>query len=203
MYPSYLLLAYSLSISHLIHASPLQLQARSDIEDCLTTNNVPYAVQNSANWTALSTPYNLRLVYTPAVITIPETPDHVSSSVTCAAAAGLKVQAKGGGHSYASYSSGGQDGSLIIEMENFSSIEVDQSEYFILVQKSKKMQQLTKFQLPSSPRLGPVKDLEMLPKLFIAKASEHSPMALVLVLGLQDMLCTVVTATLRENGVSH
>ncbi|KAE9373757.1 Glucooligosaccharide oxidase [Stipitochalara longipes BDJ] len=133
MYRSYLLLAYTLFISHLIHAFLSQLQARSDIEDCLTTNNVPYAVQSSANWTALSTPYNLALVYTPAVITIPETPDHVSSSVTCAAAAGLKVQAKGGGHSYASYSSGGQDGSLVIEMENFSSIEVDQTTFIAKV----------------------------------------------------------------------
>jgi hypothetical protein len=149
MYCSYLLLAFSLLVSHLIHASPLQLQARSSIEDCLTTNNVPYAVQGSTNWTALSTPYNLCLVSTPAVITIPETPDHVSSSITCAAAARLKVQAKGGGHSYASYSSGSQDGSLVIEMENFSSIDADQSEYFVPVQKLNEMQQLTTLQLSS------------------------------------------------------
>jgi len=133
MYCSSLLVAYALLISHLIHASPSQLRARSTIEDCLTTNNVPYAVQSSANWTALSTPYNLALVYVPAVITIPQTPDDVSASITCAAAAGLKVQAKGGGHSYASYSSGGQNGSLVIEMENFASIEVDQSGFFVPV----------------------------------------------------------------------
>jgi hypothetical protein len=131
MHHSYFLLPCALFILRLIHASPLKLQTRSTIEDCLTTNNVPYATQNSDNWSALSTPYNLRLVYVPAIITLPETPDHVSASVTCAASAGLKVQAKGGGHSYASYSSGGQDGSLIIEMENFSSIEVDPSKCFI------------------------------------------------------------------------
>jgi hypothetical protein len=101
--------------------------ANNTIIDCLTLNNVPYAVKGSANWTALVTPYNLRLKYIPAVITIPETPGQVSKSVTCAAAYNLKVQPKGGGHSYASYSSGGQDGSLIVNMEKFSGIIVNQS----------------------------------------------------------------------------
>ncbi|TVY46179.1 Berberine bridge enzyme-like 12 [Lachnellula cervina] len=96
---------------------------------CLTAGNVPYATPDSPNWTALSTPFNLRLQYDPAVITIPETQDQVSTSIACAAAAGLKVQPKGGGHSYASYSTGGQNGSLVIEMENFSEITVDQTTF--------------------------------------------------------------------------
>ncbi|PBP18328.1 glucooligosaccharide oxidase [Diplocarpon rosae] len=98
---------------------------RHDVIHCLDSGNVPYLIKSSSNWSSYATPYNLRLVYEPAVITIPESPDQVSSSVTCAAAAGLKVQAKGGGHSYASYSSGGQNGSLIVDMEKFSSVELD------------------------------------------------------------------------------
>lgn len=109
-----------------IVAASSHWKVRSDVTDCLTAKNVTYADQNSANWTALSTPYNLRLVYEPAVIMIPETPDQVSEAVGCAVAAGLKVQAKGGGHSYASFSSGGQNGSAIIEMEKFDFIDVDQ-----------------------------------------------------------------------------
>ena len=123
------LLVSSLAIITSVEAassySPRKRQ--NDVIDCLNIHNVPYVDKSSTNWSSYSTPYNLRLVYEPAVITIPETPEQVSSSVTCAAAASLKVQAKGGGHSYASYSSGGQDGSLIIEMEKFASIEVDQS----------------------------------------------------------------------------
>jgi FAD/FMN-containing dehydrogenase len=61
------------------------------------------------------------------VITIPENEEQVGQSVTCAAAAGLKVQPKSGGHSYASYSSGGQNGSLIVDLEKFGEITVDQS----------------------------------------------------------------------------
>jgi len=99
----------------------------TNITDCLTSHSVPYAVNSSTNWEYLQKPYNLRLSYQPAVITLPKTCQQVSDSVTCAAAAGLKVQAKGGGHSYASFSSGGQDGSLIVDMENFNQITMDQS----------------------------------------------------------------------------
>lgn len=103
------------------------LQQRSAVTDCLRAKKVPYSIKGSSNWTALTTPYNLRLAYQPAVVTIPETPEQVGFSVTCVASSNLKVQAKGGGHSYASFSSGGQDGSVIIDMEKFSSISVDQS----------------------------------------------------------------------------
>lgn len=126
---------FQLSLSALILASVAQASSpysprktRNDVLDCLTSHNVTFSIDGSPDWTALQTPFNLRLSYDPAVITIPETPQQVSDSVTCAAAAYLKVQAKGGGHSYASYSSGGQNGSLIIEMEKFDEITVDQSE---------------------------------------------------------------------------
>ena len=64
------------------------------------------------------------------MITIPQTAQDVSASVTCAVKARLKVQPKGGGHSYASYSSGGRDGSLIVDMENYDLVEVDRCKYF-------------------------------------------------------------------------
>ncbi|TVY39329.1 Berberine bridge enzyme-like [Lachnellula subtilissima] len=104
-------------------------QAKPNVLRCLSAGNVPYATADSPNWTALSTPFNLRLQYDPAVITIPETEDQVSKSIVCAAAAGLKVQPKGGGHSYASHSTGGQHGSLVIQMEKFSDITVDQTTF--------------------------------------------------------------------------
>ncbi|KAF4635820.1 hypothetical protein G7Y89_g2261 [Cudoniella acicularis] len=101
----------------------------TNVYDCLTSHNVTYLTESSVNWSAYQVPFNLRLPYEPAVITVPEDPSQVAASVTCAAATGLKVQAKGGGHSYASYSSGGQNGSLIIEMEKFDDITVDQSTF--------------------------------------------------------------------------
>ncbi|KAI9648142.1 hypothetical protein NHQ30_002774 [Ciborinia camelliae] len=97
----------------------------SSIQDCLTQHSVPYQDSSSSSWNTTISPYNLRLPHTPAVFTLPTTEQHVVDAVTCAAAAGLKVQAKSGGHSYASYSIGGKDGSVVVSLENFNSISVD------------------------------------------------------------------------------
>lgn len=110
-----------------VNASPNNIYSRNDVLSCLDKCHVPYVTSSSANWTDFQTPFNLRLEYEPAVITIPENEEQVGQSVTCAAAAGLKVQPKSGGHSYASYSSGGQNGSLIVDLEKFGEITVDQS----------------------------------------------------------------------------
>jgi hypothetical protein len=111
-------------------SSSLRSSKRSgdSVIDCLNSHKVPYADSSSPNWTQLITPYNLRLPYTPAVVTLPTTSQEVGDGVACAAATSLKVQAKGGGHSYASFSSGGRNGSVIIDVESFNTIEVDQSE---------------------------------------------------------------------------
>ncbi|KAH6668898.1 glucooligosaccharide oxidase-like protein [Halenospora varia] len=116
----------------LVHASPSphgKDWARADIVTCIKGKGVPYSIKGSTDFAALIKPANLRLAYTPAVVTIPTTPDQVTASVQCAAAANLKVQAKGGGHSYASYSLGGKDGSMVIDMQKFGTITVDQSTF--------------------------------------------------------------------------
>lgn len=45
----------------------------------------------------------------------------------CAAAAGVPVSARGGGHSYASFGLGGSDGALVIDLAKFKTISVDSS----------------------------------------------------------------------------
>lgn len=108
-------------------ASNPEVVDRSSLVQCFRDPNVPYAISTSPNWAQYIKPFNLRLPYTPAAVTLPTTSRQVGDGITCAAANGLKVQPKGGGHSYASYSSGGRDGSVIIDMEAFNKIEVDQS----------------------------------------------------------------------------
>ncbi|KAI9777374.1 MAG: hypothetical protein M1835_005250 [Candelina submexicana] len=95
--------------------------------DCLTSKNVPISLISSPNYAQLAKPYNLALPYKPAAITLPTTTQHVSDSVVCAASSNTKVQAKSGGHSYASFSSGGKDGSLVVDLEGFQEITVDGS----------------------------------------------------------------------------
>ena len=94
------------------------------MQDCLGAKQVPVSFTNSAGFSALAQPYNLRLVYTPAVIVLPTTTQHIIDAVLCAGKSNIKVQAKGGGHSYASFSSGGQNGAMVIDLESFQQITV-------------------------------------------------------------------------------
>ena len=98
------------------------------LQDCLLAKAVPTSLNSSSNWGALTSAYNLRLPYTPIAVTLPATPQHVSDSVTCAATAGVKVQARSGGHSYGSYSLGGKNGSLVVDLQKFNSISLDKGE---------------------------------------------------------------------------
>ncbi len=98
-------------------------------QDCLAAKNVPGFFATSSGFSQLAEPYNLRLAYTPAVIVVPTDAGQVADAVLCAAASNVKVQAKSGGHSYASFSSGGQDGSMVIDLQSFQDINVDPEEY--------------------------------------------------------------------------
>lgn len=48
-------------------------------------------------------PYNLDIPVVPAAVTYPKTSEQVAAIVKCAVDNSLKVQARGGGHSYANY----------------------------------------------------------------------------------------------------
>jgi FAD/FMN-containing dehydrogenase len=101
--------------------------ASQSAQQCLTGKNVPYKKASDAAYADLVEPYNLRLPYKPAVVVIPTTNQHIQDAVLCASQAGIKVQAKSGGHSYASFSSGGKDGSMMIDLQSLQAISVDQA----------------------------------------------------------------------------
>lgn len=82
---------------------------------------------SDSDWAKIIEPYNTRLPYTPAVVVLPTTNQHVQDAVICAAQDGLKVQAKSGGHSYSSNGLGGKDGSMSINLQSFQTIQLDQT----------------------------------------------------------------------------
>lgn len=100
-------------------------RAQQTLYECLAARNVPTSLNSSTDWTSLTAAYNLRLQYTPVAVTLPDTPQHVSDAVLCAAAAGVKVQPRSGGHSYGSYSLGGKNGSMVIDLRKFNAISLD------------------------------------------------------------------------------
>ena len=118
---------------HTLYLHLFATLVHSDTQDvakvlgCLAARNVPFQTSISPSWTTLISPYNLRLFWEPAVVTIPTSAQGVADSVACAAVAGgnIKVQAKSGGHSYASYSNGGVNGSMIVNLQRLQSVGLD------------------------------------------------------------------------------
>ena len=71
--------------------------------------------------------YNLDYPIYPAAIVRPTTVEEVSAAVQCAVKAGVKVQARSGGHSFANYCLGGVDGALVVDLVHFQKFEMDRT----------------------------------------------------------------------------
>ncbi|KIJ46864.1 Glucooligosaccharide oxidase [Sphaerobolus stellatus SS14] len=72
-------------------------------------------------------PWNLRCAPKPLAVVHPVDPEDVSVAVKLAAKYGIPIQARSGGHSFASYSLGGKDGALIIDLNKMNNVVVDQT----------------------------------------------------------------------------
>ena len=105
--------------------TPIVAQSPQALVTCLSGANVTFTAPGDPSYASTATPFNLRLPYAPAAIAAPTSNEQVSAALLCAASSDIKVQARGGGHSYADFSLGGADGSLIIDLVNFSNIDVD------------------------------------------------------------------------------
>ena len=114
-------------VGHPSGQNSLDKREKPTLQDCLAAGDVPVRFISSPDFPELAEPFNLRLAFAPAVIVLPTTTEHISTAVVCAAENDIKVQAKSGGHSYASFSSGGQNGSMVINLESFQNITVDSS----------------------------------------------------------------------------
>jgi hypothetical protein len=100
------LLATAVTAASLVAALPSNPQAQ--VLDCLKANGIPDSLPGSSDFAALEIPFNLRLNYTPSVIIVPKTEQEIALAVKCACGTGVTVQARSGGHSYASFSTGGK-----------------------------------------------------------------------------------------------
>jgi len=103
----------------------LPIQDNRSVPDCLVKAGVEALTSASSSWAATISPYNFRLHYEPLAVALPTTPEQVSATLKCAKVYGVKVQARGGGHSYGAMSLGGKNGSLVIDMNRFNEIVVD------------------------------------------------------------------------------
>ncbi|KAI3319860.1 Glucooligosaccharide oxidase [Xylariaceae sp. AK1471] len=85
---------------------------------------IPIKTPLDADWEFYSSTYNVRVPAKPEIVILPETIEQVAQAVVCASRFGLKVQARCGGHSYASHSNGGVDGSAVVDLRKLQDIEL-------------------------------------------------------------------------------
>lgn len=128
--------ATSITLVSLAAANPLsnRLAKRAAIDDCLRTANVPVDAPNSNDWRADSNPFNQRLKYTPVAIAVPTTVAQVQAAVSCAAKVNVKVNPKSGGHSYASFGLGGEDGHFVVQLDRMNAVTYDSATEIATVQ---------------------------------------------------------------------
>ncbi|KAI5806092.1 hypothetical protein EDC01DRAFT_133870 [Geopyxis carbonaria] len=105
--------------------TPGQRSVHTSLLECLDSYSITTLVSTSANYSSAIVPFNLRVPWKPAAMAIPKSTDQIAAAVLCANAYDVKVAARGGGHSYAANGLGGADGSLVVDMKNFKSVEVD------------------------------------------------------------------------------
>lgn len=91
------------------------------LESCLLSSDLeivtPKLNSSEAFWDAAQSD-NLHFHWHPSAIVYPRTAQQVSRAVTCAAQHGnVAVSPRSGGHSFAGSGSGGQDGSLIVDLK--------------------------------------------------------------------------------------
>jgi hypothetical protein len=101
---------------------------------CLQSAGVPTDSQGSSAWNTETTPFNGRLPFTPAAVAVPTSVSQVQAAVSCGVQAGVKINAKGGGHSYASFGLGGENGHLVVSLSQMYAVTLDKSTNISTVQ---------------------------------------------------------------------
>lgn len=98
---------------------------RPPLEACLAAAGVPLVTAASSAWQSETKPYNLRASYVPAAVAVPRSIQHIQDAVQCGTENGVRVSAKGGGHSFASFGFGGEDGHLVIALDRMNQVVLE------------------------------------------------------------------------------
>ncbi|KAI2634454.1 Glucooligosaccharide oxidase [Xylaria nigripes] len=78
------------------------------------------------DWGPYARTYNRRVPAVPSMVILPNNIQQLSQAVSHAAQFGMPIQARSGGHSYASHSNGGINGAVVIDLRNLQDIVLDE-----------------------------------------------------------------------------
>ncbi|KAK1991665.1 FAD binding domain-containing protein [Colletotrichum falcatum] len=128
-------LVFSLAAAALLRAaaSPLAADARNsktgnssdNVQACLYAENAPISTASSLEWADSIRPYNARVQFTPALVVTATDAGHVQAAVRCASRYGKTVTARGGGHSYSSSGLGGEDGHVVVRLDEMFGVTLN------------------------------------------------------------------------------
>ncbi|ETS87173.1 hypothetical protein PFICI_01001 [Pestalotiopsis fici W106-1] len=92
---------------------------------CMEFRNTPCLEPRDREWDQYAATYNIRVPVTPKFIALPRSIDEVALAMECVHICGLTAQAKSGGHSYGSFSNGGFDGEVVVDLREMQTVHVD------------------------------------------------------------------------------
>ncbi|KAJ1023590.1 hypothetical protein NDA16_003207 [Ustilago loliicola] len=103
----------------------------TQLHNCLSSigGSPQLSYPQDSSYANLSSSYNPLFHYSPLLIALPTSETELASIVKCVSThqGQYKLSPRSGGHSYESYSLGGQDGSVVIDLSQLQSITVDSS----------------------------------------------------------------------------
>jgi FAD/FMN-containing dehydrogenase len=133
------------------------MKATGSFATCLLVsvgrNSSGAAFPGQPNYAALVSPYNLDLLTTPAAIVFPQNAAQVAAAVKCAVNAGIKVQAKSGGHNYGNF--GSSTGELSVNLENPQDFSMDRTTWMAKFGPGNRLGQVTELMYNNGGRQAP------------------------------------------------
>ncbi|KAI0755390.1 FAD-binding domain-containing protein [Daedaleopsis nitida] len=122
---SFAILSVAVARAAWVPLSSLEARASNAFLDCMDGAGLDPLVQGESGYTSAAQPFNLRLPWKPAAIVYPNDANGVAAAIKCGASNGLKVNARSGGHSYAAYALGGEDGHLTVSLDNLRHLSLN------------------------------------------------------------------------------
>ncbi|KAF6796356.1 glucooligosaccharide oxidase [Colletotrichum sojae] len=103
-------------------ATPNSRVSKNTLAGCLQAAKAPLTTSSSADWADQTRPYNARVSFAPAAVVIATEAGHVQAAVRCGAQYGYKVTGRGGGHSYSSSGMGGENGHVVVRLDQMYAV---------------------------------------------------------------------------------
>ncbi|KAL0947269.1 hypothetical protein HGRIS_013391 [Hohenbuehelia grisea] len=120
-----LILTILVTLTSFQRASAIPFQVRADLDSCLNSAGLTSIYPSSSGYASAAQAYNLRFQYSPAALVYPTSENAVAAAVKCAGSLNVPVSARSGGHSYAAYGLGGQDGALVVDLSKLKAITIN------------------------------------------------------------------------------